>query len=102
MEHVSVSFRTGVEQSGYAYVSRTVAARLVRNRGAALALSHQIFDPHRSDPDYLIRRARREIIEAWCQELPVPGQQSLAVLDLGGRLQPYRPLLQGREALYIA
>ena len=44
-------------------------------------------------------RKRREIFQRWLEELP---SRELVVLDIGGRLQPYRPLLTGRIRRYIA
>ncbi len=73
----------------------------MRNREAALELSRRILFPKLGDPDYLVQRARREIIAGWCGQLPL-AREALYVLDVGGRLQPYRPLLEGREALYVA
>lgn len=73
----------------------------MRNREAALELSSRILFPKIGDPDYLVQRARREIIASWCGELSSE-RGTLTVLDVGGRLQPYRPLLDGRAALYIA
>lgn len=55
--------------------------------------------PHLTNPHWLILRKRREIFERWVAKLP-PGK--LLVLDLGGRIQPYRPLLEKRLAGYIA
>ncbi|GMV31407.1 MAG: hypothetical protein AMXMBFR59_35320 [Rhodanobacteraceae bacterium] len=90
------------ERPGYAYITRSSASGVVCNREAAVELSRRILFPSLDDPDYLVRRARREIVAAWCRQLPAPGQQTLTVLDVGGRLQPYRPLLEDRAALYVA
>jgi SAM-dependent methyltransferase len=55
--------------------------------------------PSLSNPNWLILRRRRQIFEAGLDRLPV---SALRVLDIGGRLQPYRPLLGTRTKCYIA
>ena len=44
-------------------------------------------------------RRRREIFQEWLARLET---RELDVLDLGGRIQPYRPLLRGRLRTYMA
>jgi len=51
------------------------------------------------DPHWLVLRRRRLILQDWIANLP---GEKLFVLDVGGRIQPYRPLLEGRLAGYIA
>jgi len=46
--------------------------------------------PRMTDPNWLILRKRREIFRAWLQRLQL---QSPKVLDVGGRIQPYRELI---------
>jgi SAM-dependent methyltransferase len=55
--------------------------------------------PSLRNPNWLILRHRRRIIEEGIKRLPTTG---LAVLDVGGRLQPYRPLLGARVKSYVA
>src|SRR5450755_2428009 len=55
--------------------------------------------PSLRDPNWLILRRRRQIFEAGLNRLPGHG---LSVLDIGGRLQPYRPLLGARVKSYLA
>jgi SAM-dependent methyltransferase len=55
--------------------------------------------PKIADPNYLILHKRRELFQKWLRD--VPGGQ-LTVLDVGGRLQPYRPLVEERLARYVA
>lgn len=43
-----------------------------------------------TDPNWLVLRARREHFSRWLNQLPL---QNANVLDVGGRLQPYRELL---------
>src|SRR4029077_7824470 len=42
---------------------------------------------------------RRLIFERWADQLP---STNLAVLDVGGRIQPYRPLLTQKLGTYVA
>jgi len=55
--------------------------------------------PSLRNPNWLILRRRRQIFEAGLDRLP---GSDLCVLDIGGRLQPYRPLLGTRAKSYIA
>ena len=55
--------------------------------------------PSLRNPNWLILRRRRQIFEAGLDRLP---GSALCVLDIGGRLQPYRPLLGTRTKSYVA
>jgi hypothetical protein len=55
--------------------------------------------PGLTNPNWLILRARRKLFTDWVAR--VHGE-SLRVLDVGGRIQPYRPLLNGRDAQYYS
>ena len=55
--------------------------------------------PSLTNPSWLVLRRRREIFRKW---LALPGARELDVLDVGGRIQPYRPLLEGRLRSYVA
>jgi SAM-dependent methyltransferase len=55
--------------------------------------------PSLRNPNWLVLRRRAQIFEAGLTQLP-PG--ALSILDIGGRLQPYRPLLGDRARNYIA
>jgi SAM-dependent methyltransferase len=55
--------------------------------------------PSLTNPSWLVLRKRRELFRQWLRDLP---GDALCVLDVGGRLQPYRVLLEGRCAKYIA
>lgn len=46
--------------------------------------------PPITDPNWLVLRARRKHFSRWLNQLPL---QNANVLDVGGRLQPYRELL---------
>jgi len=54
--------------------------------------------PSITNPSWLVLRKRRAIFQQWVNRLPVSG---ITVLDIGGRLQPYRPLLGARVARYV-
>ena len=56
-------------------------------------------NPRLSNPSWLVLRKRRELFRRWITQLPESG---LRVLDLGGRIQPYRPLLADRVNAYVA
>jgi SAM-dependent methyltransferase len=64
------------------------------NRRAAHRLN-----PRLTDPNYLVLRKRSDLFRRWLAD--VPGTR-LLVLDVGGRLQPYRPLVEHRLARYLA
>ncbi|MGC2182830.1 MAG: class I SAM-dependent methyltransferase [Terriglobales bacterium] len=55
--------------------------------------------PSITNPNYLVLRRRAQLISNWMGQ--IPGKE-LRVLDIGGRYQPYRPLLQERVGQYIA
>ena len=55
--------------------------------------------PSLTNPSWLVLRKRREIFQKWLARL---NARDLDVLDVGGRIQPYRPLLQGRLRRYVA
>jgi len=55
--------------------------------------------PSLRNPSWLVLRRRREIFQRWLAQIE---GCNLDVLDLGGRIQPYRPLLEGRVRRYIA
>jgi len=55
--------------------------------------------PSMTNPSWLVLRKRREIFQQWLAGLQ---PDNLSVLDLGGRIQPYRPLLEGRLRNYVA
>ncbi|HME35359.1 MAG TPA: class I SAM-dependent methyltransferase [Candidatus Sulfotelmatobacter sp.] len=55
--------------------------------------------PSLTNPSWLVLRRRREIFRKW---LARADGRDLDVLDVGGRIQPYRPLLEGRIRRYVA
>jgi SAM-dependent methyltransferase len=62
-------------------------------------MSRQRLHPSITDPSWLILRRRRALFTRWLERFP---GKDLEVLDVGGRLQPYRELLQGRVKRYLA
>jgi SAM-dependent methyltransferase len=56
-------------------------------------------NPSLANPSWLVLRERRRLFSRWLTA--VPGKE-LIVLDVGGRIQPYRPLLEARVGQYIA
>jgi SAM-dependent methyltransferase len=57
------------------------------------------FFPGLTNPSYLVLSRRRRIFEDWLKEFP---GANLSVLDLGGRIQPYRRLVAERLGRYVA
>jgi SAM-dependent methyltransferase len=55
--------------------------------------------PSLTNPNWLVLRERRRIFGQWLARLPSP---DLDVLDVGGRIQPYRALMSARVRRYIA
>jgi len=55
--------------------------------------------PSLANPNWLVLRKRRQIFSRWLRGVRA---NDLCVLDVGGRIQPYRPLLSGREGRYLA
>jgi SAM-dependent methyltransferase len=55
--------------------------------------------PSITDPNYLVLRRRALLIAHWMEDIP---GSKLRVLDIGGRHQPYRPLLKDRIDQYVA
>jgi len=54
--------------------------------------------PRLRDPNYLVLRSRTIIFERWFSAINAGAD----VLDIGGRYQPYRPLLGNRVGKYVA
>ncbi len=65
----------------------------------AVQLGRERLNPTLRNPHFLVLRERRRIVSKWLQSLP---GRRLSVLDVGGRIQPYRPLMEGRLERYIA
>lgn len=61
--------------------------------------THRRLYPPLTDPNYLALRSRRMIFTKWVGQIHKKG---MIVLDIGGRYQPYRPLLQGLYHRYFS
>jgi len=55
--------------------------------------------PALTNPNWLVLRRRRQLFQDWLKTI---GERELVVLDIGGRIQPYRKLLEGRIKRYVA
>jgi SAM-dependent methyltransferase len=69
------------------------------SREELLKIARDRLHPSLTNPSYLVQRRRTQILTDWIGK--VEGND-LAVLDIGGRYQPYRSLLQNRISRYIA
>ena len=67
------------------------------NRDDLFRIANARLFPSLRDPNYLVLRSRRLRFEEYLRSLG----SNLVVLDVGGRYQPYRPLLEGRISKYI-
>ncbi len=67
-------------------------------RDELLHVAHDRLYPAVTNPNYLVLRSRRLIFTQWLSMM----EGNLAVLDVGGRYQPYRPLLHGKIKNYLA
>ena len=71
--------------------------RLSRKR--AREMGRERLHPSLRDPDYLVLRERKKLFARWVRTLK---KRVPLVLDIGGRLQPYRPMIEDRIERYIA
>lgn len=55
--------------------------------------------PSLTNPHWLVLQRRRQIFQKWIERA---NGRELEVLDIGGRIQPYRPLLDNRLRRYVA
>jgi hypothetical protein len=92
------TYRLPDDGPSYRFVWQSPSTARVLRREESAAMSRAILDPPRTDPNFLVLRERRKILASWICSLPPTG---LCVLDVGGRLQPYRPLLETRTSLYV-
>lgn len=73
-------------------------SKVLSPRDKLLQIAEARLHPSLTDPNFLVLRSRTVNFANWIGQLP---RQPLSVLDVGGRYQPYRPLLQGRTACYL-
>jgi SAM-dependent methyltransferase len=90
---------TNQEQTVSERVSHLRNQTLQRITASAVLLGRERLYPDRRSCEYLFLTERRKLFSEWMQRLP---EGALRVLDVGGRIQPYRPLLKGREESYLA
>lgn len=67
------------------------------DRAQLLKIARRRLYPSLTNPNYLVLRSRRLIFTDWLSEM----KADLDVLDVGGRYQPYRPLLEGKIKKYV-
>jgi SAM-dependent methyltransferase len=67
--------------------------------GTVTKWGDQRLNPSLTDPSWLVLRRRRAIIAKWISN---SSPRMLDVLDVGGRIQPYRSLMTGRIRSYVA
>lgn len=68
------------------------------DREQLLKVANARLCPSLTNPNYLVLRSRRNIFESHVRKLA----NGLQVLDVGGRYQPYRPLLGEKISRYLA
>jgi len=68
-------------------------------RRELITTAHGRLYPSITNHSFLVLRRRRLIFTEWIKRLPA---ENLRVLDVGGRYQPYRPLLGERVKRYVA
>jgi SAM-dependent methyltransferase len=82
-----------------ALASANLQPTLEKQTAFAIAEGVERLNPSLRNPDYLVLTERRRLLATWIETLP---KEPLQVLDVGGRIQPYRPLLEGRLGTYVA
>jgi SAM-dependent methyltransferase len=70
-----------------------------QSRAELLKIANARLYPSITNPNYLVLRRRAQIFARWLES--IPGNR-LTVLDVGGRYQPYRPLIEKRLFRYVA
>ena len=85
--------------SYYSSSSKFDAQKLRKSIPGAIDMGEFRLNPHLQESDSLIYWNRRPILTKWLTALPGTG---LALLDIGGRIQPYRSLVQRTVSRYIA
>jgi SAM-dependent methyltransferase len=85
---------------GYTYYNQRTIERDSGGPHRKVAEAQRIaafrLDPSLNDVDSLIYLHRRSILEGWLNELP----SGIDVLDVGGRIQPYRSLIEPKVHTY--
>jgi len=78
----------------YTYYDSSKRTIATDQRNAALRLGEDRRRPSLRHVDFLVQRKRIVILSKWISELPA---LPLRVLDIGGRIQPYRPYFKSLE-----
>jgi len=91
----------GANGSRYSYYKSSNASSRITRRDIehAIRLGYERCNPSLANPDFLVYRERRRLFSDWLRNLP--GRQ-LDVVDIGGRIQPHRPLVEDRIGRYVA
>jgi SAM-dependent methyltransferase len=89
------------EKKGYRYYNNSVRTGLTpfRRLDEFVILGSERLIPSLQDPDFLVLKARKRLFSGWLNDLQA---ERLRVLDVGGRIQPYRKLVEHRIDSYIA
>lgn len=89
------------KSQGYKYywIQPRIANTSPRRIDEFVKMGRGRLNPSIRDPDFLVLRARVRLLSKWLRDLPGEGLQ---VLDVGGRIQPYRPLFEDRLKRYVA
>ena len=85
--------------STYKYYWRVKSSLQKDTIEGAIHLGRERLNPKLSNPDFLVLRQRKALFARWLQKIPL---KRMNVLDVGGRIQPYRPLIEDRIERYIA
>lgn len=90
-----------MSENNYNYYdsARRNSQRFRLSREKAADMGRARIRPSLRDPDYLSLRERRKLFARWIGTLK---ERVPLVLDIGGRLQPYRPMIEDRVARYVA
>jgi len=99
-EHLEVRPAPGLDQ-GYVQGRKLndLSPQLTRITANAIGVGKERLHPSLRTCDYLALNQRRKRVAEWLQRVP---ENNLRVFDVGGRIQPYRPLLHGRLRNYFA
>jgi SAM-dependent methyltransferase len=86
------------DSHGYVYYNRFSVPQKVKRKLGSVELSNSINCPKINDPNYLVLKKRTAIFSWWISQL---SDNKLRILDVGGRLQPYRSLFGNKIDRYI-
>lgn len=81
---------------GYPYY---ISKPTFKNLKSGESLEQEIFNPSLANQDYIVLKHRRKNISRFINRIE---SDNLRILDVGGRLQPYKPMLINKINSYIA